>query len=215
MDFFLFGCFNWWLNACMYISGISYLKYGSSVHLHSNCPWKCMTRNPLGTDLVIILTHHLMPRKEVYFWLDRTYDPDRHVFYFPQSQSQPSMLKFERSLWVIIKLPCYSGLLRWTDIWLHTRYQCIVKGERTAMVSGNSCSKKMVNASTCVNVSINFQAASIGAWISVFYESTCVLWTFGSSEGHIIKELHQVQIFLPVQSTLLMLPRTRVDVEGA
>ena len=49
--------------------------------------------------------------KEAYFWLDRTYDPDCHVFYFPQFQLQPSMLKSESALWVILEIPCYSGLL--------------------------------------------------------------------------------------------------------
>ena len=201
--------------------------------------------------------------KEAYFWLDRTYDPDCHVFYFPQYQLQPSMLKSESALWVILEIPCYSGLfpflkfsffvfvqvfkfhceslalldpgswllmkcsslfpwmlgswrLEKNNIWtrgkkiihpiqtlnsvllgyqhkhwptysqasqefcrkyLHFidkfsghRNQHIVKGERSAMVSGNSCSEKTVHASTCVNIFINFQAASFGAQISVFYE---------------------------------------------
>ena len=52
-----------------------------------------------------------MPCKEAYFWLDRTYDPDRHMFDFPQFQSRPTMLKFERSLRVALEIPYYSGLL--------------------------------------------------------------------------------------------------------
>ena len=54
---------------------------------------------------------HAMPCKEAYFWLDRTYDPDRHMFYFPQFQSRPTMLKSERSLRVALEIPYYSGLL--------------------------------------------------------------------------------------------------------
>ena len=73
---------------------------------------KCMTRNPLGTDLVKISTHHLVPcLKEAYFWLDRTYDPECHMFYFPQFQSRPTILKSERSLRVALEIPYYSGLL--------------------------------------------------------------------------------------------------------